>query len=367
MEACESIGFVCMVASDGEEARARHPPPSVIESVGASLGASEGASVGASGLASSAFIATHFGAAAAAMTWLLAEWMVMGKPSVLGGISGAVAGLVAITPASGFVKPMPALLIGAIAGVFCFLMVAKIKAACDARRDKDFMIITRTDAIAIEGLEAALERGERYREAGADMLFIEAPVGREQVEIVSKRFKGVPLLYNMAASGKTPDLPADELGRLGFNLAIYPNWVILAAIPAMRQAGGGSIVNIASDQALIGKQVSAAYGASKAAVINMAKAVALDVAHEGIRVNAVCPGPTKTGMTEPMRARENVDETMRRVVPMARWGESSELAAAVSFLLSPDASFITGIALPVDGGVTATTAQFPNYQPRDRD
>src|SRR6266545_860556 len=113
-------------------------------------------------------------------------------------------------------------------------MVAKIKSACDARRDPDFAIITRTDAIAVEGLEAALERGERYREAGADMLFIEAPVGREEVERVARHFKGVPLLYNMAASGKTPDLPADELGRLGFKLAIYPNWIILAAIPAMQ-------------------------------------------------------------------------------------------------------------------------------------
>ena len=113
-------------------------------------------------------------------------------------------------------------------------MVAKIKAACDARRDHDFVIITRTDAIAIEGLDAALERGVRYREAGADMLFIEAPVGRAEVDRVSQHFKGVPLLYNMAASGKTPDLPADELGKLGFRLAIYPNWVILAAIPAMQ-------------------------------------------------------------------------------------------------------------------------------------
>jgi 2-methylisocitrate lyase-like PEP mutase family enzyme len=113
-------------------------------------------------------------------------------------------------------------------------MVAKIKAACDARRDPDFVIIARTDAIAVEGLEAALERGERCREAGADMLFIEAPVGRAEVERVASRFKGVPLLYNMAASGKTPDLPADELGRLGFRLAIYPNWMILAAIPAMQ-------------------------------------------------------------------------------------------------------------------------------------
>ena len=113
-------------------------------------------------------------------------------------------------------------------------MVAKIRAACDARVDPDFTIIARCDAIAVEGLEPALERGERYREAGADMLFIEAPVGRAEVERVAKHFAGVPLLYNMAASGKTPDLAADELGRLGFKLAIYPNWVILAAIPAMQ-------------------------------------------------------------------------------------------------------------------------------------
>jgi 2-methylisocitrate lyase-like PEP mutase family enzyme len=113
-------------------------------------------------------------------------------------------------------------------------MVAKIRAACDARGDPDFTIIARCDAIAVEGLEAALERGARYREAGADMLFIEAPVGRAEVERVAKHYKGVPLLYNMASSGKTPDLPADELARLGFKLAIYPNWIILAAIPAMQ-------------------------------------------------------------------------------------------------------------------------------------
>ena len=113
-------------------------------------------------------------------------------------------------------------------------MVAKIRAACDARADPDFTIIARCDAIAVEGMDAALERGSRYREAGADMLFIEAPVGCEEVERVARHFKGVPLLYNMAASGKTPDLPADELGRLGFKLAIYPNWLILAAIPAMQ-------------------------------------------------------------------------------------------------------------------------------------
>jgi Amt family ammonium transporter len=106
----------------------------VLSAVGACLlwvgwfGFNAGSALNASGLASSAFVATHFGAAAAALAWMFAEWMVVGKPSTLGAISGAVAGLVAITPASGFVKPMPAILIGAVAGVVCYLMVAKVKA-----------------------------------------------------------------------------------------------------------------------------------------------------------------------------------------------------------------------------------------------
>ena len=92
------------------------------------FGFNAGSALAASGLASSAFVATHFGAAAATLGWLAAEWLENGKPSVLGGISGCVAGLVAITPASGFVKPFPALLIGACAGVFCYFMVTRVKA-----------------------------------------------------------------------------------------------------------------------------------------------------------------------------------------------------------------------------------------------
>jgi Amt family ammonium transporter len=91
------------------------------------FGFNAGSALGASSLATSAFVATHFGAAAATLGWLLAEWIRSGKPSVLGGISGCVAGLVAITPASGFVKPFPALLIGFAAGVVCYFMVAAVK------------------------------------------------------------------------------------------------------------------------------------------------------------------------------------------------------------------------------------------------
>jgi Amt family ammonium transporter len=110
------------------------PPHSVVLSfVGACLlwvgwfGFNAGSALSAGSLATSAFVATHFGAAAAAIGWAGAEWIRNGKPSVLGAISGAVAGLVAITPASGFVAPMPALIIGLAAGIICFLMVAKVK------------------------------------------------------------------------------------------------------------------------------------------------------------------------------------------------------------------------------------------------
>ena len=105
-----------------------------LSAVGAALlwvgwfGFNAGSALGAGGLASSAFVATHLGAAAATLGWVLAEWFKHGKPSVLGAISGCVAGLVAITPASGFVTPMPAILIGFAAGVVCFAMVVIVKA-----------------------------------------------------------------------------------------------------------------------------------------------------------------------------------------------------------------------------------------------
>jgi Amt family ammonium transporter len=111
------------------------PPHSVVLSfIGACLlwvgwfGFNAGSALSAGSLASSAFVATHFAAATAAAGWTFVEWKTNGRPSALGAISGAVSGLVAITPAAGFVKPMPAMLIGFIAGIACYLMVAKVKA-----------------------------------------------------------------------------------------------------------------------------------------------------------------------------------------------------------------------------------------------
>ncbi len=118
---------------DGFPNESMKPHSLVLSFIGACLlwvgwfGFNAGSALAASALATSAFVATHFGAAAGALGWLLGEKIHGGKPSVLGGISGAVAGLVAITPASGFVKPFPALFIGLMAGLVCYKMVAKVK------------------------------------------------------------------------------------------------------------------------------------------------------------------------------------------------------------------------------------------------
>lgn len=113
-------------------------------------------------------------------------------------------------------------------------MVQKLRAAVDARRDRDLLIIARTDARAVNGLEDALERGARYREAGADMLFIEAPESEAEVERIAGSFD-CPLLYNWAESGRTPPLPLSQIEALGFKLVIYPVTALFAATHAVMQ------------------------------------------------------------------------------------------------------------------------------------
>jgi 2-methylisocitrate lyase-like PEP mutase family enzyme len=113
-------------------------------------------------------------------------------------------------------------------------MAGKVAAAVEARRSDDFLIIARTDARAVEGLDGALERGRRYREAGADVLFIEAPQSVAEIEAVAQAFPDVPLLFNYAEGGKTPAVGYEVLRDLGFSLVIFPLSVLLAATGAVR-------------------------------------------------------------------------------------------------------------------------------------
>lgn len=100
-------------------------------------------------------------------------------------------------------------------------MVAKIKAAVDAREDNDFVIIARTDARTTHGIEEAIERGKLYEKAGADVLFIESPESVEEMQLIAKSFN-VPVLANMVEGGRTPLLPNDQLEEIGYDIVIYP-------------------------------------------------------------------------------------------------------------------------------------------------
>lgn len=128
-------------------------------------------------------------------------------------------------------------------------MSGKIQAAVDARISEDTLIAARTDAIAVEGMEAALDRSELYVEAGADMLFVEAPRTLEEMRQIVERFAGrVPLMANMVEGGKTPMLNAAELEAMGFSLVIFPGGIVRALANAAR-AYYGSLLATGSNNA----------------------------------------------------------------------------------------------------------------------
>lgn len=113
-------------------------------------------------------------------------------------------------------------------------MVGKIRAACEAREDPDFVIIARTDSRAVEGVEAAIRRARAYREAGADVLFPEAPQSREELAHFAREIPA-PLLANMTEFGKTPLVPAAELERMGYRIVIFPASALRVAHRAIQE------------------------------------------------------------------------------------------------------------------------------------
>jgi NAD(P)-dependent dehydrogenase (short-subunit alcohol dehydrogenase family) len=209
--------------------------------------------------------------------------------------------------------------------------------------------------------------------AGGTALAIAADLTRDEdsrriVWDTVSRFKGLDFVWNHV--GHPGPAAVEGIDMAGFDLAISLNLRTVlvtteAAIPEMRARGGGSLLFTASSSGLQGSAYSPVYSMCKFGVVGFVKSLAARLARDKIRVNAVCPGPIDTPMlrvfvarpdqkaTAGMDPEELVQKRAAGSVPLGRTGRPEEIANAALFLLSDEASFVTGAALPVDGGVTA--------------
>ena len=217
-----------------------------------------------------------------------------------------------------------------------------------------------TDVVDDAGAAAV----DAIEQAGGQATYVRADVSQwddcvAMVRATMDAYGALHVLYNNAGvfpadDGGVLDTPESTWERV-MDVNLKGVWLgCKAGLPAMLQSGGGSIVNVASFVALVGAATAQiAYTASKGGVLAMTRELAVEYARQGIRANALCPGPIETPLLEELlsdparRARRMVH------IPMGRLGRAEELATAALFLASDDASFMTGAALVVDGGITA--------------
>ncbi len=215
-----------------------------------------------------------------------------------------------------------------------------------------------------------IERGEAVRRAiaedGGAVEFLAGDVTDPTfcdrlVEETSRRCGRLDVLVNCAGVVHIATAEETTEGAWRNVMAVNvdaPFFLSRNAIPVFRRQGGGNIVNIASELALVGQPGFAAYCASKGALLQLTRAMAMDHAREGIRINALCPGGSETPMLQEEFRQAGVDPAdglpfANDIIPMGRLGRTEEIAAAALFLASDAAGFVTGSAFAVDGGNTA--------------
>jgi NAD(P)-dependent dehydrogenase (short-subunit alcohol dehydrogenase family) len=233
--------------------------------------------------------------------------------------------------------------------------------ACALRLAQEGASIVGVDlhAAALDAVgEQVRGQGGGWRTVAGDLRSLET--FDRSLDVAVADFGGLyGLVNNAAVTGASKRLsetvPADFQQVMDINLkAVW--YALQAAYAPIVAGGGGAVVNIASMAAMRPSRRLPIYGASKAGVIGLTQQAALEYAEDGIRVNCVCPGPVNTPAAEAYKSKmppsrvEELDRRIMRTAAMNRWGEPAEIAAAVCFLLSDDASFITGAILPVDGG-----------------
>ena len=242
-----------------------------------------------------------------------------------------------------------ALITGGTAGI------GRATAIAFAERGANVVVAGRREA---EGAESVA----LIQKAGGNGLFVRTDVAIESdiealVARTLEQFGRLDFAFNNAGVGglgrATMTATADIYDQI-MNINVRGVYFSMKhQIPAILQSGGGAIVNNASVLALRPSANSPIYSASKAAVVGLTKSAALEFAPKGLRINAICPAIIETDMTEQMRGDEQTRVYLLSRHPVGRFGQSEEVAASVLYLCSPEASFITGVALPLDGGFAA--------------
>ena len=226
-----------------------------------------------------------------------------------------------------------------------------------AREGAAIVVADVTEGPAQETVELVKKAGGRAAAVRADVS--KAADSEQMIAFAEKTFGKLNVLFNNAGimHGKDDDAISTDEAIWDLTMNINAKGVFFGCkygIPALRRAGGGSVINTASFVALLGAATpQIAYTASKGAVLALTRELAVIHAREGIRVNALCPGPLKTKLL--MDFLDTEEKKQRRLVhiPMGRFGEAAEIARAALFLASDESSYVTGTEFLVDGGLTA--------------
>jgi NAD(P)-dependent dehydrogenase (short-subunit alcohol dehydrogenase family) len=230
--------------------------------------------------------------------------------------------------------------------------IGRATAVAFAEERANVVVAGRRDAEGAESV-ALVEK------AGGKGLFVRTDVSREEeivalIERTIERFGRLDFAFNNAGIAGEAGAGIANTGEVFdriFNTNVRSVFLGMKhQIPAILQSGGGAIVNNASVLGLRPSAGSPIYSASKFAVVGLSKSVALEFASKGLRVNAICPAIIETDLTEQIRQNDRSSGSLLAKHPIGRFGRPEEVAAAVLYLCSPDAAFITGVAFPIDGG-----------------